>query len=66
MSIMPFVMAVVFGASASFISPFGYQTNLMVMNAGAYRFADFSRIEVLVLLAYSVTAVWMIPRVFGW
>ena len=65
-NIMPFVMAVAFGASASFISPFGYQTNLMVMNAGNYRFKDFSRIGVLVLVAYSVTAVLLIPRVFGW
>ena len=65
-SMMPFVMAVAFGASASFISPFGYQTNLMVMNAGNYRFKDFSRIGGLVLVAYSVSAVWLIPRVFGW
>lgn len=65
-SIMPFVMAVAFGASASFISPFGYQTNLMVMNAGNYRFKDFTRIGMLVLVAYSVTAVVLIPRVFGW
>ncbi|WP_258240012.1 SLC13 family permease [Pseudidiomarina homiensis] len=65
-NIMPFVMAVAFGASASFISPFGYQTNLMVMNAGNYRFSDFSRIGVVVLLAYSVTAVLLIPRVFTW
>ncbi len=65
-NIMPFVMAVAFGASASFISPFGYQTNLMVMNAGSYKFGDFTRIGVLVVIAYSVTALWLIPRVFPW
>lgn len=65
-NIMPFVMAVAFGASASFISPFGYQTNLMVMNAGNYKFGDFTKIAVLVVIAYSVTALWLIPRVFGW
>lgn len=65
-SIMPFVMAVTFGASASFISPYGRQTNLMVMNAGNYRFSDFARIGVLVLVAYSVTALWLIPQVFAW
>ncbi|WP_411360645.1 SLC13 family permease [Pseudidiomarina salilacus] len=65
-SMMPFVMAVAFGASASFISPFGRKTNLMVMNAGNYRFQDFARIGVLVLLAYSATALWLIPRVFAW
>ncbi|MDN7134557.1 SLC13 family permease [Pseudidiomarina terrestris] len=65
-NIMPFVMAVAFGASASFISPFGYQTNLMVMNAGNYKFGDFTRIGVLVVIAYSVTALWLIPQAFPW
>ncbi|MDX1706946.1 SLC13 family permease, partial [Pseudidiomarina sp.] len=57
--IMPFVMAVAFGASASFISPYGYQTNLMVMNAGNYKFSDFSRIGVAVAIAYSVSALYL-------
>ncbi|GAB3289880.1 SLC13 family permease [Pseudidiomarina andamanensis] len=64
--IMPFVMAVAFGASASFISPFGYQTNLMVMNAGNYKFGDFTKIGVLVWVAYSATALYLIPQVFPW
>ncbi|WP_369743415.1 SLC13 family permease [Pseudidiomarina sp. PP-1MA] len=65
-NIMPFVMAVAFGASASFISPFGYQTNLMVMNAGNYKFADFTKIGILVWGAYSASALYLIPKVFGW
>lgn len=65
-NIMPFVMAVAFGASASFISPFGYQTNLMVMNAGNYKFGDFTKIGVLVWVAYSATALYLIPRAFPW
>ncbi|MFC7159436.1 SLC13 family permease [Pseudidiomarina halophila] len=65
-SIMPFVMAVAFGASASFISPFGYQTNLMVMNAGNYKFGDFTKIGTLVVIAYSITALWLIPQAFPW
>lgn len=65
-NVTPFAMAVAFGASASFISPFGYQTNLMVMNAGNYRFTDFTRVGVLVVMAYSLTALWLIPQVFGW
>jgi di/tricarboxylate transporter len=38
------VLAVMFGANMSFLTPFGYQTNLMVMNAGGYRFTDFLRL----------------------
>jgi len=60
-----FIMAVAFGASASFISPYGYQTNLMVFNAGQYKLNDFIKIGVPVSIAYSITAVTMIVLVFG-
>jgi len=60
-----FIMAVAFGASASFISPYGYQTNLMVFNAGQYKLNDFVKIGVPVSIAYSITAVTMITIVFG-
>jgi len=62
---MAFIMAVAFGASASFISPYGYQTNLMVFNAGQYKLNDFIKIGVPVSLIYSVTAVAAIIAVFG-
>ncbi|MGP8307245.1 SLC13 family permease [Vibrio sp. YIC-376] len=61
---MPFVMAVAYGASASFISPFGYQTNLMVMNAGGYKFVDFIKIGWLMTLTYIAIAYALIPIVF--
>jgi di/tricarboxylate transporter len=40
----PFVLAVMFGANMSYMTPFGYQTNMMVMNAGGYHFLDFVRL----------------------
>jgi di/tricarboxylate transporter len=61
---MPFIMAVVFGASASFISPYGYQTNLMVYSAGNYRISDYLMLGIPTSLAYTVTALLMIPIVF--
>jgi di/tricarboxylate transporter len=41
---MPFLLAVLFGANMSFVTPFGYQTNLLIMSAGNYRFSDFVRV----------------------
>ena len=60
----PFIMAVVFGASASFISPYGYQTNLMVFNAGNYRFSDFVRLGLPLSVLYSVIVIFMVPIIF--
>lgn len=39
----PFVLAVLFGANMSYLTPVGYQTNLLVLSAGGYRFSDFFR-----------------------
>lgn len=49
---LPFVLAVLFGANMSFATPFGYQTNLLILSTGGYRFADFLRagIPLIVIL----------------
>ena len=42
----PFVLAVMFGANLSFATPMAYQTNILIMNAGGYKFGDFVRVGV--------------------
>ena len=53
----PFVMAVLFSANLSFVTPMGYQTNLLIMNAAGYRFSDFIRVglPLAILLWLSLT-----------
>ncbi|MEM0516351.1 SLC13 family permease [Pseudoalteromonas sp. YIC-827] len=63
-SLMPFAMTVAYGASAAFISPYSYQTNMIVMNAGQYRFADFARLGVIMSLAYATVVLSLINYVF--
>jgi di/tricarboxylate transporter len=60
----PFVVAVMFGASASFATPIGYQTNTLVYNAGGYRFADFLRIGVPMNLIVGAATVLIIPLIW--
>jgi di/tricarboxylate transporter len=60
----PFVMGVTLAASFSFLTPVGYQTNLMVMGPGGYRPMDFVRAGWPVSLAVSVTALCLIPWVW--
>ena len=54
----PFVLAVLFGANLSFITPMAYKTNLLVMNAGGYKFNDFVRVGTpLTLLMWVVLSI---------
>lgn len=60
----PFVVAVMIAASASFITPFGYQTNLMVYGVGGYRLSDYIRFGLpLSLIVFAISMV-VIPQVW--
>lgn len=60
----PMVVAVMFGASASFATPIGYQTNTLVYGAGNYRFTDFLRIGVPMNLIVGAASILTIPIFF--
>ena len=58
----PFVFTVAFAASSSFITPIGYQTNLMVYGPGGYKFSDYIRVGLPLSLILFISAVLIIPR----
>ena len=58
-----FALVVAFGASASFLMPFGYQTHLMVMTPGRYRLSDFWKLGAIVFFAYAACALTVIAAV---
>ncbi|MFT5290403.1 MAG: di/tricarboxylate transporter [Planctomycetota bacterium] len=61
---MGYVIAVMVAASMSFLSPIGYQTNLMVMGPGGYRPMDFPRLGLPLSIAAAVTSFLLIPRIW--
>ncbi len=61
---MPFVIAVMIAASASFLTPFGYQTNLMIYTVGGYRVSDYLRFGLPLSLIVFAVAMVIIPIVF--
>ena len=60
----PFVFTVAFAASSSFITPIGYQTNLMVYGPGGYKFSDYIRVGLPLSMILFVTAVIVIPKIW--
>ncbi|PVY70806.1 di/tricarboxylate transporter [Tamilnaduibacter salinus] len=64
-SFMPYAITVMFAASASFLSPIGYQTNLMVMGPGGYHFTDYLRTGLPMTLAVGSTVVGLVPLIWG-
>lgn len=61
---MPFVIAIMVAASASFATPIGYQTNLMVYGPGGYKFTDFFRIGLPLNLLFGIITIAITPLIF--
>jgi di/tricarboxylate transporter len=61
----PFILAVIFGANMSYATPFGYQTNLLLLSAGGYKFSDFLRagvpLTLIMWLGFSI----VLPIMYG-
>jgi len=60
----PFIFGVTFAASASFITPVGYQTNLMVYGPGGYKFSDYIRVGFPLALIFWAMAIFILPTIW--
>jgi di/tricarboxylate transporter len=63
-NLLPFVMMLMIAGSASFVTPIGYQTNLMVYGPGGYHFTDYVRIGTPLALLVGLTALLVAPLVW--
>jgi di/tricarboxylate transporter len=62
---LPFVLAVLFGANMSFATPFGYQTNLLILSTGGYRFADFLKVGIPLIAILWIGFSIVLPLLYG-
>lgn len=60
----PFIISVIMGASLSFLTPIGYQTNLLVYNLGNYRFTDYTRLGIPLDIIVITMSLLLIPRIW--
>lgn len=61
----PFVLAILFGANLSYATPMAYQTNVLIMKAAGYRFADFVRVGLPLVILMLVVLSWLLVRRYG-
>jgi len=61
---VPFILAVLFGANMSYLTPIGYQTNLLVFTAGGYRFSDFFRVGIPLQIILWLTLSIALPALY--
>lgn len=60
-----FVLAVLFGANLSFVTPMAYKTNILVMNAGEYTFVDFVKVGLPLTLVLWITYSILLPQIYN-
>ncbi len=61
----PFVLAVLFGANMSYATPIGYQTNLLILSAGGYKFSDFLRVGIPLTIIMWLGFSFVLPWLYG-